>query len=244
MTRTQCRLVISSLVVAASLAWLPTASRAQLVPPGDFHGKSHDQWGLDWTIHGLRVGLGGESLPDVVDGVRYLPFSEGNDFAADVSIQPGTAVVFSPYVLFGEQYADGSEDDPVALADFINNTILGPTTIRTTLDGNVVLEGGFFDFPDRTFDITLFPEPIEYAAPNARFPAVAAYWATAITAIFDGLSPGEHTIVNVQNSPFFSPLPSVATYNITVVPEPAGLALAAVGIFVVAGLIRRQNATR
>lgn len=216
------------LILTAFLTLAPAIGRAELVPPGDFLGKSHDEWGLAWTQWGLRIGSGGETLPNTADGVRYLPFAVGTVFEADVTIEEGTPVLFLPFVLFGEQYADGSEDDPVALADFINNDILGPTTIQTTIDGDVVLDGDYFDFSERIFDITFFPQPIEYAAPNPRFPAVSAYWATGITAIFDGLTPGEHTIVNVQNTPFFGGL-FTATYNVTVVPEPSGLSVLGLG---------------
>jgi hypothetical protein len=46
-----------------------------------------------------------------------------------------------------------------------------------------------------------------------------AIFGTGVTAIFDMLPLGQHTIMNVYNSPFFGGTFS-ATYNITVVPEP------------------------
>jgi hypothetical protein len=199
-----------------------TTCSAQIVPAGDFHGKSLDEWGLGYQQWGIATGLGGQALPDTVDGVRYLPPDFGSNFVADLTIQQGTPLVFTPFNVFGERYDNGTEDNP---ADPVIDEIFQTTTIRTTFDGAVVLEGSANEFPDRKFGVTVFSAPIPYAAPQPRGPglnSVTAIFGTGITAIFDKLPLGRHTITNVYNSPFFGGTFS-ATYNITVVPEPSTL---------------------
>jgi hypothetical protein len=150
-------LVCSLLVLMASMA-APAICRAQLLPPGDFRGKSLDDWGLDYTQWAIKTGLGGQSLPDTVNGVRYLPpgFNVVN-FVTDFTIPQGTAIVGSPFFVFGERYDNGTEDNP---NDPIIDTIFEGTTFRTAVDGNVVLEGQASAFPDRKFGVTVYSEPI------------------------------------------------------------------------------------
>ena len=198
-----------------------------MLPPGDFNGKSLDEWTLDWGEWTIRTSLGGQTLPDTVDGVQYLPpnLVDGvvaEFFVADLTIQQGTRLVFSPYFVFGERYEDGSEDPVRAVDDFM---LFENATIRTTFDGSVVLEGLASDFPERKSSVRTFSEPIPYVEPQDRggINAVAAIFKQGIGAMFD-VPLGEHTIMNVYSSTFFGG-PFSATYNITVVPEPAGLSI-------------------
>jgi hypothetical protein len=236
------RFIFSLLLLAASLISAPVVSTAQLVPPGDFQGKSHDEWGFDWSQWGIKTGLGGQSLPDTVDGVRYLPPNFGNNVVADLTIQQGTPLVFSPFYVFGEKYDNGTDDDPV-LSEPVIDQIFQTTTFQTKFDGSVVLEGFASDFPVRTYDITLFPAPITYTTPRpvgGGVNAIAAFWSTGLTEIFDNLPLGQHTIVNVFTSPFFSPDPVSSTYNITVVPEPSTLMLLGSALLASIVCIRRR----
>jgi len=206
-------------VLAASLSIAPARGQAQLAPPGDYHGKSLAQWGFDWSEWGIRTGLAGQSLPDTVDGVRYLPPNVGSTFVADLTVQQGTALVFSPFLVFGENYDNGGSDDP---NDPILDQIFADATIETKLDGVTVLQGAADAFPARDFGPTAFASPIVYTDPQPRGPglnSVAAIFALGIAAIFDPLSPGQHTIQNVYVSNFFGGSFS-ATYNISVIPEP------------------------
>ena len=200
-----------------------------LVPPGDFRGKSHDDWGFDYQQWGIKTGPGGQSLPDTFDGVRYLPPNLGSSFVANLTIQHGTPLLFSPFNVFGERYDNGTEDNP---NDPVIEQIFNSTTIETRFDGEVVLQGGANSFPDRKFGVTMFPAPIPYTTPQPRGPgvnAVSAIFGVGLTAIFDGLPLGQHTIVNVYNSPFFGGT-FTSTYNITVVPEPTIFVLLGWGV--------------
>ncbi len=230
-----------ALVAAASVTLIPAESHAQLLPPGDFRGKSLDQWGLDYTQWAVAVGLGGQSLPDTFDGVRFLPadFEDaGPTFSASLTIEQGTPLVASPFFVFGERYANGGADNPF---DPVIGQILADATIRTTLNGTAVLEGVASAISDRLFGPTTFVAPIPYATPVNRGPgqdAVAAIFGLGLTTIFDGLPVGVHTLTNTYNSPNFFGSNSL-TYTITVVPEPSalcGLAIAGVG----ATLTRRR----
>jgi hypothetical protein len=234
--------VLSLVVLSASLMLFPVSVKAQLLPPGDFRGKSLDEWGLDWAQWGVATGLGGQTLPDTVDGVRYLPPNfGGGDFVTDVTIREGTPIVVAPFFVSGERYDDGSEDNP---ADPILGTIFEETTFRSTFDGNVVLEGSASDFPERTSDVTVFSQPILYTTPQPRGPelnAVAAIFGKGLTTIFDGLPLGEHTLRNEFDSSFFGQ--ASFTYNITVVPEPSTIVLlgsVTLGSFVLFGRRRVQ----
>ena len=43
--------------------------------PGDFSGKSLDEWGLDWSQWAIATGLGGQTLPGH-RGWRQIPSAE------------------------------------------------------------------------------------------------------------------------------------------------------------------------
>lgn len=230
------------MVAATGILFAPARCGAELLPPGDFNGISLDQWGLDYLQWSIATGLGGQTLPDTVNGARYLPpnFGGGN-FTADLSITPDLGLIATPFVLFGEQYDDGTADDP---NDPFIDTIFMDAMIRSTLDGVVVLEGTGSSLSDRMFGMTVFPAPIPYAMPIPRGDkdAIAAVFGGGITTIFANLSPGSHTIVNEFNSMYFGA--ASFTYNVTVVPEPAGLASAGMGVLCLAAFRRRMARRR
>jgi hypothetical protein len=221
----QPRLVCPLLVLTAFLILLPTIVTAQLLPPGDFQGKSLDEWTIDWSKWSIATGLGGQTLPDTVDGVKFLPPNfGGGDFVANLTIPQGTALMVSPFFLFGERYQNGAEDNP---DDPIIDQIFEETTFRTTFDGTVLLQGQASDFPDRLSEVVVFPEPIPYTEPQERgeFDSIAAIFGVGIGTIFSNLPLGQHTIRNEHDPPDFLGPPASFTYNITVVPEPASLTL-------------------
>jgi hypothetical protein len=213
------------MVLTTSLMFDPASASAQLLPPGDFQGKSLDEWGLDYTQWAIATGLGGQTLPDTVDGVTFLPPNfGGGDFAADLTISQGTALVVAPFFLFGERYENGAEDNP---DDPIIDQIFEQTTMRTTLDGSVLLEGAASGFPERMFGVTVFPAPIPYTEPQERgeFDSIAAIFGVGVLTIYSNPPLGEHTIRNEHVPPDFLGPPASFTYNISVVPEPATLML-------------------
>jgi hypothetical protein len=227
------------LVLTVTLLCVPATCRAQLLPPGDFNGKSLEEWTLDWGEWSIATGLGGQTLPDTVDGVRYLPPNLGNVFVADLTIQQGTAVVFSPYFVFGETYDAGSDDLPSDIADFM---LFENATFETSFDGSVVLDGLASAFPARKTGVRSFAQPILYAVPQDRGGrnAIGAIFEQGLGAMFE-LPLGQHTIMNVYESTFFGG-PFSATYNITVVPEPASFILIGIGALALVGCVRRRRA--
>ena len=238
----QLRYILSLDVITAALILAATPCSAQLQPPGDFNGQSLAQWGVDYARWALPLTLHAgvipfdPSRPNIFNGVRFLPVGEFGirNFTADLTIQPGTAVFTSPFFIYGERYDDGHEDNP---DDPVLQTIFEETTIRTTLDGAVVLEGTPNSLADRKFGITNHPSPVVYSEPQPRGPdgsplgegffAVASAWTTGTGTMFANLTPGVHTIRNEFNSEFFGGAYS-NTYTITVVPEPATGVLAAI----------------
>jgi hypothetical protein len=206
--------------------FVPATCPAQLLPPGDFQGRSLAEWTLEWSKWSIATGLGGQMLPDTVDGVRFLPPNfGGGDFVADLTVPQGTALLVSPFNVFGERYDNGTEDNP---NDPIINTIFEDAMVEVTLDGNVLLQGRASEFPERKYGVTVFPEPIPYTEPQPRgenLNAVAALFGVGLGTMYANLPLGEHTIRNVYNSPNFFGGPFSFTYNITVVPEPSTLVL-------------------
>jgi hypothetical protein len=227
-------------VLAASLIFLPAKCSAQLLPPGDFNGKTFEQWFLDygqWAVP-LSSPEGvipfDPARPNTFNGVRFLPVVDAfanRDFTTNLTIPEGTAMIGSPFFIFGERYDDGHEDSP---EDPLIATIFEQTTVRTTLDGTVVLDGTASSLSDRRFGPSRFPEPIAYTVPQQRGPdgsplgqglfATASAWTTGIGTMFTNLSVGEHTLRNEYNSEFFGGAYS-STYHISVVPEPHSLVL-------------------
>jgi hypothetical protein len=227
------------LVIALTLA--AATCRAQLLPPGNFQGKSLDQWTIDWSQWSIATGLGEQTLPDTVDGVRYLPPNfGGGDFVTNVTVPQGTPLMVAPFFVFGERYDNGTEDNP---NDPVIGAILDDAMIKVTYDGNVLVEGAASAFPDRLSDVTVFPAPIPYAEPQPRGPginAIAALFGVGVGTLYDMLPLGEHTIRNEYNSPNFFGGPFTFTYNITVVPEPASFILLGIGALGLSSCRRRR----
>jgi hypothetical protein len=238
--RVNCLLWI---VIAAlsGIAVIPAAADQPLPAQAKFRGKSLAEWSFlqnEWVI---ATGLGGQTLPDTVDKLQFLPgpFGPGSH-EFEVVVPVGTALVSPPLFAFGELYEDGSFDDPndPFLAGIID-TVFNETQLDVRLDGDVVLSGTPAELGDYAygFDGPLyFDEPIVYAEPQDRggINAVAALWTTGVGAIYHPLSPGEHTLEVVQDGPIFGLFD--ITFHITVqkpgasaVPEPASLALLALG---------------
>jgi len=239
--------IFPMLALTATLSFVPAACRAQLLPPGDFQGKSLAEWTLEWSEWSIATGLGGETLPDTVDGVRFLPPNfGGGDFVTDLTVPQGTALVVAPFFVFGERYDNGTEDNP---NDPVIDMIFDDATIQVTYDGNVLLAGAASDFPERKYGVTVFSDPISYAEPQPRYEdppgtpvnAIAALFGVGIGTMYDNLPLGEHTIRNEYNSPNFFGGPYTFTYNVTVVPEPASLIPLAMGAV---GLIARGRSSR
>jgi hypothetical protein len=222
------------------MMFLPNKCGAQLLPPGDFNGKSFQQWFLDYAQWAVPLSSPAGVIPfdpnrpNTFNGVRFLPVVDAlsnRDFTTNLTIQDGTAIIGSPFFFYGERYDDGHEDNP---DDPLIAQIFEQSTLRTTLDGVVVLEGTPGSLSNRRFGPSRLPELVAYTAPQQRGPdgsplgqglfATASAWTTGIGTMFNNLSVGEHTLRNEYNSEFFGGAFS-NTYHINVVPEPTGLAL-------------------
>jgi hypothetical protein len=239
-------LFVPWMVIAAvsGIAIAPATAKQPVPAQGKFRGKTLAEWSFlqnEWII---ATGLGGQTLPDTVKKMQFLPgpFGPGtHEF--DVVVPVGTALVSPPFFAFGELYEDGSFDDPndPALAGIID-TVFNETQLDVTLDGKLVLSGTPAELGQYAYGFDgplFFDEPIFYAEPQDRggINAVAALWTTGVGAIYHPLSPGEHTLEVVQDGPIFGFFD--ITFNITVekpgktkgasvVPEPASLALLAI----------------
>lgn len=234
------RLPSSAVILAAAWLLVPTTGLADLLPPESYNGKTLEQWTLDWGAWAIKTDVGGQTLPDTVDGVRYAPpIPTGlNEFVAELTVQHGTAVVFSPFIIYGEHYEDGSEDLVSAIEEFM---LFETTMIDVKFDGNSVLKGMASAFPDRKTGVRYFADPVTYLVPQDRggINAVAAVFEQGIGTMFVDLSVGEHTITNVSQSEFFGDFS--ATYNITVVPEPSTASGMAIAGLLVARRYRRRT---
>jgi hypothetical protein len=188
----------------------------------------------------MRTIFGGQTLPNTVNGVRYLPPDlPGQPQVVNVTIPLGTALVSTPVFIFGERFDNGTVDSPT---DPFIDAYFAAATIRITFNGNVLLDGPINSFPERKYGISLFPEPIPYSTPQPRGPglnAIAATYQGGITAIYDMLPIGKHTIREEFNSTLVGP--DSITYNITVVPEPIGLIPVGIAAISFIGYGRRRS---
>ena len=186
-------------------------------PNATFRGKTVQEWLFIQNQWVIASGLGGQTdLPDTIKKMRFLPGEFGpGEFEFDIAVTPGTGFVLSPFFVFGEEYEDGSFDDPVALADLID-LILETTTIDVWLDGELVQSGAADELGAFAYGPTFFDEPIPYTEPQDRggIFAVAALWGIGVGGVYHPLPPGEHTIEVVTDSDFFGLFEY--TYNITV----------------------------
>ena len=202
-----------------------------------FRGKTVAEWSFLQSEWAIATALGGQSLPDTVQNTQFLLGTFGPGTAEfDVTVRPGTALVSPPFITFGELYEDGTSDDPDALAPVIDQ-IFNETQLEVTLDGNLVLSGTPAENSEYTYGFTdplFFDEPIFYAEPQDRggIKAVAALWTLGIGAVYHPLSPGEHTLHVLQDSPVFGFFDttwhiSVVTLGAKNIPEPTSVVLLA-----------------
>jgi len=218
------RKVISNLSLVMGVLLLAETAALSGKPgalPGQakFRGKSLVEWSVLASEWQVASGLGDASnLSDTVQGVRFLPPTiGGGEFEFNVTLEAGTALELSSFFVFGEQYDNGTEDDP---ADPIIPLIFETTSVETILDGRVVLEGITSDFEDLFFGPVPFDEPIAYSVPQPRGPglnAVAATFVAGVGNVYPPLPVGKHTLENTIDSLFFGPTHVI--YNITVVPH-------------------------
>jgi PEP-CTERM motif-containing protein len=225
------------------------AGSALLPANANFRGQNLEEWAVQAIEWQIATALGDPTgLSDTVQKVRFLPPTIGGGvFEYDVTLPTGTGFVNNSFFLFGERYDDGSQDNP---ADPFIPVIFEDAFIKTTLDGQVVLEGKAADFDDRLVGPVLFDEEIPYNEPQPRGPlnAVAATFFVGIGGVYGPLPVGEHTLESIIESTFFGN--TEATFHITVVaagkvqhvPEPSTIALVGFGLIGLVAVVRRRRA--
>ena len=210
--RFSCAPIVVSVVTLLSIV---TTTTAQQPLPADaaLRGKTLPEWSQLHNEWAIATDLGGATLPNTVDGMRFLPFGfGGGDFEFDVSVAPGTGFVSAPWFAFGELYEDGSFDDPsdpflIGLLEFIFEN----RTVDVWLDGDLVQSGTVAELINYTYGPAFFDTPIFYSAPGA---SVAALWSVGVGGVYHPMPAGEHTMVVFTDGPIFGP--TMMTYHITV----------------------------
>jgi hypothetical protein len=222
--------VVTLLAVLLGVVSAPVASSGQggpspLVPPqSNAFGKSFEEWNVLQTQWAIDSEFGTPPTPsDTVGRVRLFPaeFFDPNP-VFHITLPPGTPFVASPVFVFGERYDDLTVDDPVALAEFLEQ-VFATVKILTVLDGEVLLEGTGTDLAQFRFGPAFFDEPIVYAEPQPRGPglnAIAALWVTGIGSVYNPLPVGEHTLVYDVKDFIVAVNPDFQiTYHISVSPN-------------------------
>jgi len=213
-------LVIGLLVVFAPGLVYGQGGESALIPPqSNAFGKSFEEWNVLQTEYVLATELGGAQVSDTVGHVRLLP----GDFTSstpvfNITLAPGTPFVAAPFLVFGERYDTGPDDDPLALAPLLKD-IFANLEVRIELDGRVVLDGSGSELKQFMWAPVYFDEPVVYKEPipRADVNAVAALWVTGVGAVYHPLPVGKHTLIYTVRSDFFGD--SVFTYDITISPK-------------------------
>jgi hypothetical protein len=232
MSRIAKRSAVTLLVALLGVVFAPAVYPGQggpspLVPPqSNAFGKSFAEWNVLQTQRAIEVGLGGGTTrSDTVGRVRLFPgefFVTPREF--DITLPPGTPFVASPVFVFGERYSNPGvpDDDPIALAPFLEEKVFAITDIETVFDGQVLLDGTVTELKQFRFGPVFFDEPIVYAEPQPRpggLNAIAALWVTGTGSVYRPLPVGEHTLVYTVHGDGEVLRDFQITYHITVSPN-------------------------
>jgi hypothetical protein len=208
------------LVALVAVAMAPALSSGQdgpsaLLPPNaNLQGKSYAEWNVLASEFAITTGLTEGEFPDTIGRVRFLPYYGATEFS--IELDPGTAIAFPAFFVFGELYDDGSQDDP---NDPFIDVLLETATVETRLNGRVLLQGAASELGAYAFGPVNFDEPIWYAEPEPRTPdlnAVAAQIVFGVGSVYRPLPVGEHTLEITVDSEFFGLIER--TYHISVTP--------------------------
>jgi hypothetical protein len=208
------------LVAFVTVAISPALSSGQggqsaLLPPNaNFHGRSMAEWNVLASEFAITTGLTGGEFPDTVGRVRFLPYYGATEFS--IELDPGTAIAFPAFFIFGELYDDGTQD---IATDEIVEFFFGTASIETRLNGRVMLQGLGSELREYQFGPVNFDQPIWYAEPrpvDTDLNAVAAMVVFGIGSVYRPLPVGEHTLEITVDSEVFGLIER--TYHITVTP--------------------------
>jgi hypothetical protein len=220
MSRVTRQSVLVVLVTFVAVSMAPARSSGQagqspLLPPdAHFQGRSMPEWNILASEFAIATGLTGQERPDTIGRVRFLPYYGATEFS--IELDPGTAIAFPPFFVFGELYDDGTQDDP---NDPFIDVLLETATVETRLNGRVLLQGVASELEAYAFGPVNFDQPIWYAEPQPRGPglnAVAAMIVFGVGSVYRPLPVGEHTLEITVDSEFFGLIER--TYHISVTP--------------------------
>ena len=155
------------------------------------------------------------NIADVKVGDVLLLQGTWDGIPKEVTVKAGTFIFVPINSMWGEQYADGSTDDPndpnLDGSGHAASSWGSMLTMSQTLDGSPVR----VDLKNYGVPITWFDQPIYYAD-TSSWDSVAAIWFQSYGFMIKPLTPGVHTLTNVVEDQWFSSS-FTDTYKITVV---------------------------
>ena len=172
---------------------------------------------LDKQLRASHAWLSEPGHQDHFGNNRFMPLPAGTFDAAsnvyvgeeDVTLRPNEGFFLPLFYWFGEQYADGSADDPdfPSPADFLGSNVL------LTLDGTPILDSAD-GLDDSYVDTTYYPTPLAYPAPTS-YDSVATYFVKGLSTQHGPLSPGTHELHLIITNPFVQALAGFSGWDNT-----------------------------
>lgn len=207
-----------AVVISPALSSGQGGSSALMPPDANFQGRSLAEWNVLASEFAIATGLAGQELPDTVGRVRFLPYYGATEFS--IKLDPGTAIAFPAFFIFGELYDDGTQD---VATDEIVEFFLGTSWVETRLNGRVLLQGLASELSGYQFGPVNFDQPIYYAEPrpvDTDLNAVAGAVVFGVGSVYRPLPVGEHTLEITVDSEVFGLIER--TYHISVTPPGRG----------------------
>jgi hypothetical protein len=179
-----------------------------LPPHSHAYGKSLGDWMELYMVQLMERVHGTKTLPTKVGNVQFLPASyPAASSHADVTVKAGTALLWVPIVWVGEEYPDGSVDDPSV--DWLAGTIG-----EFTLDDRTIVP----DLEKYYVPIRWLENPVVYQD-AMDWGSIAAVYLEGYAFLIAPLPVGVHTFTStvwvlwLSEDPIFD-----ASFTITVIP--------------------------
>ncbi len=217
-------IIVTVVALAVTALWVSQAvAKPKVTPPNSMaFGRTLAEW---LTVYWRWMFEGGEGK---VGNVQLMPLPAGEYVGGDgsqgdpevyvgeldITIEAGTAFVIPLFAWIGEEYVDGSQDEPIPddvfLAEWVQPLL--------TIDGETIVS----EENKAAFYVgqTWFDPAIEYPEPSP-YGSVAAIWFQGIGIVSKPLPEGEHVIHLYEPFSIYGFFFGVYdnTWNITVVDE-------------------------